>query len=101
MVWAKVAWMSCCGPAGEVLRRADMTRALFYYFEDHLGSSRVTVQAGQTTKCYDADYYPYGKERAYTTTCPQNYKFTGKERDAESGLDYFIARHYSSGCQGL
>lgn len=24
------------------------------------------------------------------------YKFTGKERDGESGLDYFIARHYAS-----
>jgi RHS repeat-associated protein len=27
---------------------------------------------------------------------PQNYKFTGKERDSESGLDYFGARHYTS-----
>jgi len=25
------------------------------------------------------------------------YKFTGKERDGESGLDFFIARYYSSG----
>jgi RHS repeat-associated protein len=31
-----------------------------------------------------------------TTTCGQNYKFTGKERDAESGLDDFDARFYSS-----
>lgn len=23
-------------------------------------------------------------------------KFTGKERDAESGLDYFLARYYSN-----
>ena len=27
---------------------------------------------------------------------PYSYKFTGKERDTESGLDYFIARYYSS-----
>jgi RHS repeat-associated protein len=27
---------------------------------------------------------------------PNNYKFTGKERDAESNLDYFGARHYGS-----
>ena len=27
---------------------------------------------------------------------PQNCKFTGKERDAESGLDEFDARHYAS-----
>ena len=30
-------------------------------------------------------------------TCPQNYKFTGYERDSESGLDYAIFRYYSSG----
>jgi RHS repeat-associated protein len=40
---------------------------------------------------------PFGTERIATNTCPQNYKFTGKERDAESGLDDFDARYYSSG----
>lgn len=49
------------------------------------------------------DYYPFGGERVVTDTCPQPYKFThsthlahsgqaGQERDAESGLDYFLAR---------
>ena len=47
----------------------------------------------------DSDHYPFGGERlpAYVNTCAQNYKFTGKERDSESGLDYFEARYYSSG----
>ena len=27
---------------------------------------------------------------------PNKYLFTGKERDAETGLDYFGARHYSN-----
>ena len=27
---------------------------------------------------------------------PQHYKFTGKERDSESNLDMFGARHYRS-----
>jgi RHS repeat-associated protein len=31
-----------------------------------------------------------------TNTCAQNYKFTGKERDPESGLDNFGARYDSS-----
>ncbi len=31
-----------------------------------------------------------------TNTCPQNYKWTGKERDAETGNDDFDARYYSS-----
>lgn len=29
-------------------------------------------------------------------TCPQNYKFTGYERDSESGLDYAIFRYYDN-----
>jgi RHS repeat-associated protein len=66
-----------------------------YYVEDLLGTSRVTT-TNTGVVCYDADFYPYGGERSYTNTCPQNYKFAGKERDAESGLDYFGARYYGS-----
>jgi len=40
--------------------------------------------------------YPFGGERAYTNTCPQNYKFEGKERDTETGNDDFGARYYSN-----
>ncbi len=31
-----------------------------------------------------------------TGSDPNHYKFTGKERDTESNLDYFGARHYAS-----
>src|SRR5579885_2537573 len=61
-----------------------------YYVEDMLGTSRVlTNNAGAV--CYDADFYPYGGERTYTNSCPQNYKFEGKERDTETGNDDFGA----------
>ena len=66
-----------------------------YYVEDMLGTSRVITNTAGAI-CYDADFYPFGGERAITNTCPQNYKFTGKERDQESGLDYFGARYYGS-----
>jgi RHS repeat-associated protein len=82
---------------GKRIARRDSSANVFYYFSDHLSTSREIVQAGQTTPCYDADFYPYGGERVYTNTCPQNYKFTGKERDGESNLDKFGARYYSSG----
>jgi RHS repeat-associated protein len=66
-----------------------------YYIEDMLGTSRViTTNAGVV--CYDADFYPYGGERSYTNSCPQNYKFEGKERDTETGNDDFGARSYSN-----
>jgi RHS repeat-associated protein len=44
----------------------------------------------------ESDYYPYGGEMAISNGDSNNYKFTGKERDAESGLDYFGARHMAS-----
>ena len=77
-------------------RRNVSSGNIFYYFADHLGTSRVILQAGQTTPCYDADFYPFGGERIVTNTCTQNYKFTGYERDAETGLDYAFARYYNS-----
>ncbi len=45
----------------------------------------------------DIDYYPYGGVvYDYCGTVQQHYRFTGKERDIESNLDYFEARHYGS-----
>ena len=58
------------------------------------------VENATATVCeQDIDYYPYGgvqKDYCSGTSVPQNYKFTGKERDAESGLDNFGARYDSS-----
>ena len=45
--------------------------------------------------CYDADFTPFGAERAYINTCAQNYKFEGKERDGETQNDDFGAREYT------
>ena len=66
-----------------------------YYVEDLLGTSRVTTTYIGVV-CYDADFYPYGGERSYINTRPQNnYKFEGKERDTETGNDDFGARYYT------
>jgi RHS repeat-associated protein len=67
-----------------------------YYFSDHLGSSNVVTSATGVIE-EDSDFYPFGGERLITDILPdQQYKFTGKERDAETNLDYFGARYYSS-----
>jgi len=81
--------------AGLRIAHRDSSGNVYYYFEDHLGTSRIVTNA-TGTMCYDADFYPFGGERVYTNTCPQNYKFSGKERDAETGNDDFGARYYSS-----
>ncbi|MFQ5664071.1 MAG: RHS repeat-associated core domain-containing protein [Terriglobia bacterium] len=80
---------------GRRVARRHSAGNVFYYFEDHLGTSRIITDASGSP-CYDADFYPFGGERVYLDTCPQPYKFTGRERDAESGLDYFGARYYAS-----
>ncbi len=67
----------------------------YFYFSDHLGSSKVVTNSIGGA-CYNADFGPYGKEQTYATTCSQNYKFTGKERDTETGNDYFGARFYEN-----
>lgn len=78
-----------------VARRDASGGVVHYYVADHLGSTDVvTSSAGVIQK--ESDYYPYGGEIVVSGSDINNYKFTGKERDAESGLDDFEARHYSS-----
>ncbi|HET7108345.1 MAG TPA: RHS repeat-associated core domain-containing protein [Candidatus Acidoferrum sp.] len=78
-----------------VAHRVVSNGAIYYYAQDLLGSSRVITTATGSV-CYEADFLPFGGEHAITNTCPQNYKFTGKERDSETGNDDFGARYYSS-----
>jgi RHS repeat-associated protein len=84
-----------------------------YLTYDHLGSTRLITNATGVARCYD--YLPFGEElvagvdgrnascyETGTETLGQDVestKFTGKERDAETGLDYFGARYFS-GAQG-
>lgn len=75
--------------------------AVHYYFLDHLGSHSLITNADGTTIEQESDFYPFGGERALLNSSGNTYKFTGKERDSESGLDYFGARHYSSSMGAL
>jgi RHS repeat-associated protein len=76
-----------------------------YLTADTLGSTRMlTDEAGTPRECHD--YLPFGEEiprtgagGCYTSNTSNTLKFTGKERDAETGLDYFGARYFS-GAQG-
>ena len=65
-----------------------------FYHEDHLGSSRLMTSYGGWP-VWQGTFSPFGQEinRQLTTN---HYKFTGKERDDETGLDYFGARYYGS-----
>jgi len=84
---------------GQRIARSDNENNVYYYFEDQVRSSREIAEiptSGSAALCYDADFFPYGGEEDFANNCAQNYKFTGKERDSETGNDYFGARFYSS-----
>jgi RHS repeat-associated protein len=92
-----------------------------YLFADTLGSTRMVITSTSTSTCVTSrlDYLPFGYEVPSSVGLRQNItdacagqslstysddpvfrqKFTGKERDAETGLDYFGARYFS-GVQG-
>src|SRR5437660_8983348 len=83
---------------GERVARKDFPgNAVSYYFSDHLKTASVISDATGSNIKSESDYYPWGGELQFVNGDSNHYKFTGKERDAESGLDYFGARHYSSG----
>jgi RHS repeat-associated protein len=66
----------------------------YFFHQDHLGSTRLMTKLDQTLRD-SMDFLPYGEQIAGDTST--SHKFTGKERDQESGLDYFGARYYSNG----
>jgi len=76
-----------------------------YLISDHLGSTRAVIKADGTVARHD--YLPFGEEIpssiggrssvvGYSAADSTRQKFTQKERDSESGLDYFGARYYAS-----
>jgi len=105
------------GPSGEVLTETSLTGTIneeyvyvngqriarvdrpsgtsHYYFSDNLNSASViTDPIGTIVQA--TFYYPYGGMESSSGSDPNNYKFTGKERDTESGLDNFGARYNAS-----
>ena len=82
------------GPTGLLAEVAGQENAEPQYrLLDHLGTQVGTTDSAQLLK-NPLDYNPFGQIRSGSTADP--YFFTGKERDTESGLDYFGARYYGS-----
>ena len=82
------------------LTQPDTTAELTYFFHpDHLGSaSWITDLSGQPVQ--HLQYKPFGgdyiDQQDPNAEYSERFRFTGKERDAETGYDYFGARYYSS-----
>jgi RHS repeat-associated protein len=111
--WCEAPALTCeADPVGAVLAAADrtdprphraplvklgQTSAAFEILNlhvDHLGSTRV-VTDGSGAIVSQHDFHPFGEEIAPTFDYSTK-RFTGHERDEETGLDYMSARYYGS-----
>ena len=83
-----------------------MNQKLKWLVTDHLGSTRMEVgKNGALSTLRRHDYAPFGEElqggqRVTTgygyTTAGARQKFTGYEKDSETGLDFAQARYYAN-----
>ena len=71
-----------------------------YYATDHLGTVRfvktVDDNTGGEVASSTHDYEPFGVEITPTDACDNTHKFTGHERDIETGNDYMHFRFFSA-----
>jgi RHS repeat-associated protein len=69
-----------------------------YQHGNHLGSACVELDHIGEVISYE-EYYPYGSTSYHAMNSkiktPKRYRYSGKERDEESGLYYYGARYYA------
>jgi RHS repeat-associated protein len=74
-------------------------RLVRHQLADHLGSSVVELDQQARLISYE-EYHPYGSTAyeavASLAQTPKRYRYTGRERDPETGLSYHGARYYAS-----
>ena len=87
---------------------AGSANTIHWLVTDHLGTPRMVFdQTGELSNVKRHDYLPFGEElvaptggrsaaEGYASGDGARQQFTLKERDNETGLDYFLARYYSS-----
>lgn len=93
--------------SGQLVAENDANgAATHYYLADQVGTTQMELSAGGWP-VWEGWFTPFGQEiinggeqnvmgQVTADGTNNRYKFTGKERDTESGLDYFGARYNSS-----
>jgi RHS repeat-associated protein len=89
------AWLhSNLSANGTLVNYASTTSAVYFQLTDPLGTRRIMADAtGKVQQTCQS--LPFGNGESCPPT-PTEQLFTGKERDTESGNDYFGARYYAS-----
>lgn len=76
------------------------TQLIRYQYSNHLGSASLELDDAAKIISYE-EYFPYGTT-SYSTVdatreiSSKRYRYTGKERDKESGLNYYGQRYYAN-----
>ena len=76
-----------------VAEPGESTPSILFALGDHLGSSNVVVDS-EGNLVNREEYSPYG-ESAFGSFVTKRYRYTGKERDRDSGFYYHGARYYA------
>jgi RHS repeat-associated protein len=93
---ALVETMTADATAGGAFQVSTVTR---FQIGNHLGSAMLEVDQGGNVISYE-EYHPYGATAYHSGTGAaevslKRYRYTGKERDEETGLYYHGARYYA------
>ncbi|GAA0403872.1 hypothetical protein Acor_24730 [Acrocarpospora corrugata] len=80
------------------LGTAGPDQLIRFQFGDRLGSARLELDGQARVLSYE-EFTPYGSTSYQAVSgqveSPKRYRFTGKERDEETGLSYHGARYYA------
>lgn len=83
---------------GVTLGRTNPEQTVRYQLHNHLGSAALELDDAAQVISYE-EYHPYGTtafqaKNASIKAAAKRYRYTGMERDEESGLEYHSARYY-------
>jgi len=83
---------------GVTLGRTNPEQTVRYQLHNHLGSAALELDESAQVISYE-EYHPYGTtafqaKNAGIKAAAKRYRYTGMERDEESGLEYHSARYY-------
>jgi RHS repeat-associated protein len=77
----------------------SLAQLVRYQFDNHLGSAGLELDDTATPISYE-EYFPYGNTSYQAVdqsikAAKKRYRYTGKERDEETGFSYHSARYYA------
>ena len=82
---------------GAPMDARDASPQVQYHLGDHLGSSHLVVggdRVDASAFINREEYFPYG-ETSFGSFGRKRYRYSGKERDEETGLSYYGSRYYA------